>query len=130
MNKCHAWLSALAVLAGVGVNLPAQADPPPWAPAHGHRIREVQDYRYVYYPERQVYYAPVTRTWYWLNSGGQWQFGVSLPRQFQPYVVSDGIPIMLHSSRPYVEHVYVEQHYGRPWRERHHHDDRHWRRGG
>jgi hypothetical protein len=32
---------------------------------------------------------------------------------------------MLHSERPYVEHVYVEEHYGRPWREKHGHRENH-----
>ena len=99
---------------------PALADPPPWAPAHGHRAKQAaRQYQYVYYPAQQVYYAPASQSWFWLH-GGNWQVGVSLPAQFQPYVQA-GVPVTLHSPRPYVEHRYVEQHYGRPWREKHGH---------
>lgn len=107
-----------AALLGASVALPTYASPPPWAPAHGHRAKQVQEYRYVYYPEQQVYYAPESSQWFWL-SGGSWQFGVSLPSQFGGFSVSGGVPVVLNSSRPYVEHVYVEQHYGQPWREKH-----------
>jgi hypothetical protein len=123
MKKRHSLLSVLAVLVGIGINLPAQADPPSWAPAHGYRNKETREYRYVYYPERQVYYAPATQSWFWLN-GGNWQVGVNLPRQFQVQSAGNGVPVVLHSSRPYVEHVYVEEHYGRPWREQRHHRDK------
>lgn len=102
---------------------PALADPPPWAPAHGHRAKQAaRQYQYVYYPAQQVYYAPATQSWFWLN-GGNWQVGVSLPTQLQPYVQA-GVPITLDTPRPYVRHVHVEQQYGRPWREKHGHGKR------
>jgi hypothetical protein len=110
-------LLAAAVLAGA-VAAPAFAEPPPWAPAHGHRAKQQREYRYVYYPQQQVYFAPATSQWFWL-SGGQWQFGVNLPLQYSGYARNPGVPVILHSSRPYAEHVYVEQNYGRPWREKH-----------
>jgi hypothetical protein len=56
-------------------------------------------------------------------NGAGWQFGVNLPAQYRVYA-DDGVQVMLRSSRPYVEHAYVEEHYGRPWRERHRHDHR------
>jgi hypothetical protein len=112
-------IAMFAVLAGavLAAALPAQADPPPWAPAHGQRAKQQREYQYVYYPARQVYYAPAERTWFWMN-GGAWQFGVSLPSQFQG-TISSGVPVVLHSDRPYVEHVVVEERVGRPWREKH-----------
>lgn len=55
--------------------------------------------------------------WFWIN-GGSWSFGVNLPARFQTNI-SDGVTITLGSARPYVEHVYVEEHYGRPWRDKH-----------
>lgn len=97
---------------------PVLADPPPWAPAHGQRAKQVRQYNYVYYPERQLYYAPTTQQWFWL-SNGQWQFGVRLPVTYRGTVSNGGIPLVLHSSRPYIEHVYVERTYGRPWRAKH-----------
>ena len=123
MKKSHI-LFAAALVTGLGFGLPAQAEPPPWAPAHGYRAQQAQSHRYVYYPERQVYYAPDTRSWFWLN-GGNWQAGVTLPRQYQAYVTSGGISISLNESRPYVQHGYVEQNYGRPWRTSHRKED--WR---
>lgn len=126
MKNQPALLSAVLLLMGSAVALPAQADPPPWAPAHGYRAKQAREYRYVYYPAQQVYYAPETSTWFWLN-GGNWQFGVNLPAQYQGYG-SAGVPVVLHSNRPYVEHVYVEEQYGRPWREKHRkhkHKDKH-----
>lgn len=122
MQKPH-LLFAAALLAGLSFGLPARAEPPPWAPAHGYRAQHAHAYRYVYYPQRQVYYAPETRSWFWL-SGGNWQAGVTLPSQYQAYVTSGGVSISLNASRPYVQHVYVEERYGRPWRAEHRHERR------
>lgn len=121
-------LSAAIILIGLGTGMPAQADPPPWAPAHGHRAKQVREYRYVYYPTQQVYYAPATQTWFWMN-GGNWQIGVNLPYQLQINAGVGGVPVVLHSDRPYVEHVYVEEHYGRPWRKEHYKHDHDYKRG-
>lgn len=125
--KRHYPLLAALIIIGVGADMPAQADPPPWAPAHGrrakeeHEVRVVREYRYMYYPAQQVYYAPEQQMWFWMN-GGNWQFGVNLPQQYARYsYATGGVSVMLHSDRPYVEHRYVEQNYGRPWREKHKH---------
>ncbi|RZI40848.1 hypothetical protein EGT07_21350 [Herbaspirillum sp. HC18] len=122
MKRHYAALLAAAAI-GVCTGLPAQADPPPWAPAHGHRAKEVRTYRYVYYPAQQVYYAPQQNVWFWMN-GGNWQFGANLPVQYRAYTTS-GVNVTLGSARPYTEHVYVEEHYGRPWREKHGHGHGH-----
>ena len=93
------------------------------APPAPHVVRS---YNYVYYPAQQVYYSPAQRNWYWANGRG-WEVGSRLPYGVNLNVNVGGIPIVLRSDRPYVEHVYVEQTYGRPWRshnewqrERHH----------
>lgn len=104
----------------------AWADPPPWAPAHGHRARAtevvthevVREYRYVYYPAQQVYYAPESGNWFWYGNGA-WQVGVALPGSIRLGAGTGGIDVMLHSAMPYREHVYVEETWGRPWRETH-----------
>jgi hypothetical protein len=118
MKRRYAALFAAGAL-GVTMSLPAQAAPPPWAPAHGYRAKQEREYRYVYYPAQQVYYAPEEHVWFWMN-GGNWQFGVNLPTQYRIQSTS-GVPVVLGSARPYVEHVYVEENYGRPWREKHEH---------
>jgi hypothetical protein len=118
MNKRLALLCMTALVGMAGMTGPAQADPPPWAPAHGRRAKEVREYTYVYYPAQRVYYAPETHTWFWMN-GGNWQFGISLPGQIRVDLDAGGVPVTLATSRPYTEHVYVEEQYGRPWREAH-----------
>lgn len=125
MKSQYAALLLTAAL-GIGAN-PAQADPPPWAPAHGHRAKEAHTYPYVYYPAQQVYYSPQDQVWFWMN-GGNWQVGVNLPARYEVRS-STGVSISLTSARPYVEHVYVEEQYGRPWRQEHqrgkHKNDKH-----
>lgn len=121
--KQQAILFCAALAAGLSFGMPARAEPPPWAPAHGYRAKQAREYQYVYYPAQQVYYAPQTNSWFWLN-GGSWQVGVNLPSRYR-ISSSGGVSVMLHSAQPYVEHVYVEEHYGRPWREQHRHHQRH-----
>lgn len=114
MKNHHAALIAASL---VSMCAPAFADPPPWAPAHGHRAKQAQEYRYVYYPAQQVYYSPQEQVWFWMN-GSNWNFGVNLPAQFR-IGASSGVSVVLGSSKPFVEHRYVEERYGRPWREKH-----------
>ncbi len=122
MNKRLALLSTAFALALIGSSTTAQAGPPSWV--HGHRVTEVREHHYVYYPAQRVYYAPATQSWFWMN-GGNWQVGVNLPRQFQLSANVGGLPVMLQSSRPYTEHIYVEETYGRPWRKVHYHEEKH-----
>lgn len=108
MRKTHALLSSVVVAAGMGLGIPAQADPPPWAPAHGYRAKQ---YTYVYYPVREIYYAPESRMWFWMSGNG-WQFGASLPVEYRDYTQDGGVSVVLDTDRPYVRHEYVVQHYG------------------
>lgn len=99
---------------------PAFADPPPWAPANGHRAKQ---YRYVYYPEYQVYYAPETRLWFWFG-GDQWRAGASLPAGMVG--VGPGVSLVLDTGYPYERHGYVVEQYGRGEKHKHRkhrHDD-------
>ncbi len=108
---------ATLLVAWVGLPSPVQADPPPWAPAHGHRAKE---YRYVYYPHHEVYYAPATR-----QDGGRWRVGTSLPGGIVVAGVP-GISVILGTERPYEMNTYVVQRYGGKRHERHRrhrHDD-------
>lgn len=116
MDKHFLKLAAASLFAAwVAFPPAALADPPPWAPAHGYRAKE---YRYVYYPRHEVYYAPETQLWFWLD-GGRWRVGASLPAG----VVVAGVPgvsVVLGTERPYEDHAYVVEHYGG----RHHKHDR------
>jgi hypothetical protein len=128
MNRSYGRHSFVLTVVALGISLPALADPPPWAPAHGRRGQQAQqyqerEYQYVYYPAQQVYYSPEQQLWFWMN-GGAWQFGVSLPAQYHIQSTT-GITLMLDASRPYVQHTYVEEQYGRPWREQQQRTDRH-----
>jgi hypothetical protein len=98
MTKHTALHSAAALLLGLALAVPAHASPPPWAPAHGYRAKQVPEYPYVYYPAQQVYYAPASGTWFWMN-GGNWQVGVNLPVQYHAHI-GNGVSVALHSSRP------------------------------
>lgn len=112
--KTKTATTALLIAAGLFCTLPALADPPSWAPAHGRRAHEAAaQHRYVYYRnEVPMYYAPQRGLWFWL-SGGNWQFGARLPAQYQQYATG-GISIQLETERPYERNAYVEQHYGAP----------------
>ena len=119
-------LSASLVLLAGALAAPAAAQhgPPPWAPAHGWRAK----HHYVYYPDSEVYYAPDSRVWFWLD-GDDWRSGPVLPMELQGYVRVGGVSIELGDAQPWVEHDYVIEHYGGrrvDWRR---HDDyrRHWR---
>jgi hypothetical protein len=113
-------LPRLLLIATLTAGLPALAAPPDHAPAHGYRAK----HSYVYYREREIYYAPETRLWFWLD-GGSWRFGAGLPVGYQQYT-SGGITIELDSDRPYTEHRYVVETYGKgPKGKKHKHDKPH-----
>ena len=116
MKKTTLLLGSIAICAGFA-QAPAYADPPPWAPAHGYRAK----HNYVYYPAREVYYAPETRTWFWLSSGGGWHVGASLPHAYVPYTRTGGVPIVLETAHPYERHTYVVEHYGKHKHKKHKH---------
>lgn len=111
-KQCAGLLAALAF----GSFAPAFAAPH-GAHVHGQHTEPSREYRYVYYPAQQIYYATEQQIWFWMN-GSSWNFGVHLPAQYRSQR-SIGVPIMLPTRRPFVEHTYVEQRYGRPWREQH-----------
>lgn len=121
------WPTAL--FAALALALPAQADPPPWAPAHGYRAKQ---HRYVYYPEHQVYYEPARNAWFWLDDG-RWRFGASLPVGMMS-ISGPGVSLFMTTARPYEQHVHVVETYRvRPypvyWYDdgyrHHHHKHRH-----
>ncbi|MES2047769.1 MAG: hypothetical protein V4447_05175 [Pseudomonadota bacterium] len=95
--------------------------------------QDIRAYDYVYYPSQQVYFSPSNNNWFWLGGNG-WQVSTRLPNHINLDLRFGGVPISLHSERPYFEHAFVERSYGRPWRESYesrsynnayHHDD--WR---
>lgn len=102
-----ATAATLAFAAAMFAAAPVQADPPPWAPAHGWRAK----HQYVYYPSAEVYYEPASRMWFWLGGDG-WQAGVSLPLGLQGYVSAGGVNVALDVDRPYLQNDDVVRRYG------------------
>lgn len=70
----------------------------------------VTKHNYVYYPEHDIYFAPDSKTYFWM-SGGKWISGTNLPPEDLPYVRSRGVTIELDTDRPYERHDYVIAHY-------------------
>lgn len=102
-----ALLTTLALATTGFVTTAMAGGPPPWAPAHGWRAK----HHYVYYPDAEVYYAPASNRWFWLDGNG-WQAGINLPRALRHFVRTGGIDIDLDVDRPYLRNRYVVRHYG------------------
>lgn len=97
----------LLLTLGLGLLTPALAAPPAHAPAHGYRAK----HQYVYYRDREIYYEPERRLWFWID-GGAWRVGASLPAYYQQFT-SRGVTIELGSDTPYSEHRDVVREYGK-----------------
>jgi hypothetical protein len=103
MNR-HRNLTKLAALTvGIAAALPALADT--------IVSTEQAKHHYVFYSDRDIYYAPESHTYFWMESG-RWQSGASLPQQEQDRIVrAKGIEIDLDTDRPYERNDYVMSHY-------------------
>jgi len=100
--------AALAI--AVAAALPVFADPPVDTKTTTTTTTTTTKHSYVYYRDRDIYYSPETKTWYWM-SNGTWTSGVALPADSQAYVKSGGVTIELDTMRPYEKHDYVVSHY-------------------
>lgn len=92
------------------------AMPPPEDTATTTTTTTTTKHHYVYYSDHDIYFAPETKTYYWM-SNGTWIAGTTLPVEYQPYVRTKGVTIELDTEKPYERHEYVIAHY------KHHHDD-------
>lgn len=106
LKKIEMFILSTVIITTVGLTVPvvSKADPPPWAPAHGHRAKH---YKYIYYPGAQVYYSPVVHRYYYMNSGA-WTYGPAAPVGIN---LGKGVSINLGGSVPYVYHPTVIQQY-------------------
>ncbi len=129
MNKKIIFIILLTVFC-LDFTREALADPPSWAPAHGHRHKKhhhhdddddrkdkrrykekkykahkVKKYKYVYYPEQEVYYYPVTRRYYWKEPKG-WSVGVKLPGNIS--LGASSVPLELDTDIPYTRHTDIQ----------------------
>jgi len=103
-----ASIAILLVVLTCGWTAPAFSDPPAHAPAHGWRAK----HRYTYYRDHEIYYSPESSAWFWMDRDGHWHFGANLPVRLQQFTVG-GVSIELDTDRPYQEHAYVVEHYGK-----------------
>ncbi|WP_423707883.1 hypothetical protein [Undibacterium sp. WLX3042] len=128
--RINAIAAIVASLLIAGISQVAEAHDHGWRRGHYDRYdpEPVRNYNYIYYPSHQVYFSPQSQTWYWSDGRG-WEANNRLPYFISIDARFGGIPVVLSSARPYVYHQYVEQRYGRPWREhenwRSDRDDRH-----
>jgi hypothetical protein len=101
IHSHHIIKSVALAVAIAGVAQPAFSE------EHGVRIG---DHHFVYYRDHDIYYAPETRTYYWMSDGG-WRSGPVLPPEDRRYIASGGVDIQLDTDLPYTRHDYVVAHY-------------------
>ena len=79
-------------------------------PAMGDTLVAAGRHHYVWFGDHDIYYAPETKTYFWLDNG-RWQSGYNLPRQYESYVTTRGVDVELDTDRPYERNDYVIEHY-------------------
>ncbi|HSE11520.1 MAG TPA: hypothetical protein VLB69_02690 [Rudaea sp.] len=103
MSNHRSFIKIAALAIAVSAALPALADTTVSVERGKHH--------YVYYSDKDIYYAPDTRMYYWVENG-RWRSGPSVPLEDQDYVVkAKGIDIDLDTDRPYERNDYVVAHY-------------------
>ena len=102
MNKHRSIIGAAVVAALLAGSASAMADTTLTVSKTKHH--------YVYYKDRDVYFAPETKTYYWM-ANGSWRSGTTVPADYEPYVRTGGVTIDLDTERPYERHDYVIAHY-------------------
>jgi hypothetical protein len=102
MNICCNHLIKSAALA-----LAFAAAQPVLSEEHGVTIGR---HHFVYYRDHDIYFAPESNTYYWMNNG-TWQSGPVLPPEDRRYIASGGVDIELDTALPYQRHEYVVSHY-------------------
>jgi hypothetical protein len=79
--------------------------PPPWAPAHGNRVKHI----YRYYPYHGIYFEEKAGVYFYL-SDGRWQMAASLPAYIR-ITVNDFVALDMDTDRPYEYHNHVIKKY-------------------
>jgi hypothetical protein len=103
MNKLRTFTTLAALALAASAALPALAETAVTVERGKHH--------YVFYSDKDIYYAPETKMYYWQDNG-RWVSGLTLPRESEDYVVrAKGIDIDLDTERPYERNDYVVSHY-------------------
>jgi hypothetical protein len=85
----------------------AAASQPAFSEEHGITIGS---HHFVFYRDHDIYFAPESKTYYWM-SNGTWMSGPVLPPEDQRYITTGGVDIQLDTDVPYTRHAYVVEHY-------------------
>jgi hypothetical protein len=78
--------------------------------ADGSTTTTTTKHSYVYYGDHDIYFAPETKTYYWL-ANGTWTSGTTLPVESQAFIRGKGVAIELDTDKPYERNDYVIAHY-------------------
>jgi hypothetical protein len=78
-----------------------QEDPPPWAPAHGHKAK----YQYQYYPASSMYYDTLRNLYFYLLDG-RWIKAPTLAEEIQ-VDLGDFVTLDMMTGNPYEFHEEV-----------------------
>ena len=89
----------------IGYTSSANAEPPPWAPAHGYRAK----HQYHYYPSSHAYYDTERKLYFYLE-GENWRFGASLPAGIR-LDVGDRVSLGMDTDKPYEFHTDIVKQY-------------------
>ena len=95
------YIKIAAIAIAISAALPALAD---------ETTVSVGKHHFVYYRDHDIYYAPESKTYYWI-ADGKWQSGPALRVEDQRYITSGGVDIDLDTDRPYERNDYVVKHY-------------------
>ena len=100
MTRQRSLIRIAALAIAVSAALPSMAD----------TLVETGRHHYVWFGDHDIYYAPETKTYFWLEKG-RWHSGYALPREYESYTSSRGVDIELDTDRPYERNDYVIEHY-------------------
>ncbi len=95
--------TVITLVLGLLFAMPADlgAVPPPWAPAHGYRVKT----RHVYFPQQNMYYDLQRGVYIFVNNG-QWAVSASIPSRFGrvDFATVPQVQIAVNSPYPYRYH--------------------------
>ncbi|MHC4948619.1 MAG: hypothetical protein ACYTG1_10190 [Planctomycetota bacterium] len=105
-----AALAVTGLLAGCQTNGTEVALDENGVPRYEHPHQDWWNYKFVYYPQDQIYYEPHTRMYYWFEDGA-WLEGQRLPARFAPKHENARF-VYLDSTRPWMHHAQTTRVYG------------------
>src|SRR6266404_3538610 len=80
--------------AALAIAIAAAAGQPVFAEEHGVTVG---NHHFVYYRDHDIYFAPESKTYYWMDNGA-WRSGATLPPEDMAYISSGGVDIQLDTA--------------------------------